>query len=200
MPNDGTARMESSSPGQKGDAAGALRVRVSRPVLRPGERWYVAMTLPRKERMAAANLHNQGIRSFLPIQLVTHRHARKFKTELVPVFPRYVFVVLNVEVQRWRSVNGTIGISRLISEGDRPLAVAPGIVETFIPSSGQRGTLAFESGIEIGDRVRLLAGPFAESFGVLERLDGPGRVQLMLDMIGGTMKVSAPRDMVAAAH
>lgn len=35
--------------------------------LGPGERWYVAMTLPRKERLAAANLANQNYRSFLPI-------------------------------------------------------------------------------------------------------------------------------------
>jgi transcription antitermination factor NusG len=168
--------------------------------LGPGERWYVAMTLPRRERVAAANLDNQGFRNFLPLQLVTHRHARKFRTELVPVFARYIFVIVNTEVQRWRSINGTLGIARLITDSERPLAVAPGIVETLILSSDLRGALVFQNDLGVGDRVRLLAGPFAESFGVLERLDGAGRVQLMLDLIGGPMKISAPRDMVAAAH
>ena len=41
-----------------------------------GERWYVAMTAPRKERIAEINLANQGFRAFLPRQLATRRHAR----------------------------------------------------------------------------------------------------------------------------
>jgi transcriptional antiterminator RfaH len=158
------------------------------------------MTSPRKERMAAANLENQGFRSFLPLQRVTRRHARRFTTELVPAFSRYVFVVLDVDAQRWRSVNGTFGVARLIADGARPLAVTPGVVETLIMSSDQRGSLLFQPHLAVGDRVRLLAGPFAESLGVLERLDSAGRVQLMLDLIGGSVRVLAPRDMVAAAR
>jgi transcription antitermination factor NusG len=172
----------------------------SRYELQPGDRWYVAMTLPRKERVAVANLENQQFRSFLPLQLVTRRHAHKLTTELVPAFPRYVFVAINVDVQRWRSVNGTLGIARLLTDGERPLVAAAGIVETLILSSDQRGSLLFHTDLAVGDKVRLLAGPFAETLGVLQRLDGDGRVQLMLDLIGGSIKVSAPRDMVAAVR
>lgn len=168
--------------------------------LQSGERWYVAMTLPRKEHMAAANLGSQGFHSFLPLQLVTNRHARKFRTVLVPVFPGYIFVILNVDRQRWRSVNGTVGVAHLLTDGLRPLAVAPGIVETLIQSSDQRGALVFQPDLAVGDKVRLHAGPFAEALGMLQRLDGAGRVQLMLDLIGGPVKVSVPLAMVAAAR
>jgi transcriptional antiterminator RfaH len=158
------------------------------------------MTQPRRERVAAANLDNQGFRSFLPMQWATHRHARKFRTELVPVFAGYVFLSLDVETQRWRSVNGTLGVSRLISDGRAPLAIAPGVVETLMLSSDARGALVFREPLGVGDRVRLLAGPFADSLGVLQRLDGAGRVQLMLDLIGGAVRVSAPLEMVAVAR
>ena len=50
--------------------------------LGPNERWYVAMTAPRQERLAAANLANQNMRSFLPLHAVTRRHARKFRIEI----------------------------------------------------------------------------------------------------------------------
>ena len=184
----------------KADAERLIANRGLRYELQPGERWYVAMTLPRKERVAAANMYNQNIRSFLPLQSVTRRHAHRFRTELVPVFPRYIFVILNVDTQRWRSINGTIGIARLLTDGERPLAVGLGIVETLILSSDQRGGLIFQPDLVVGERVRLVAGPFAEAFGVLERLDGAGRVQLMLDLIGGALRISAPRDLVAAAR
>ena len=173
----------------------------SRFALASGERWYVAMTVPRKERLAATQLDNQRYRSFLPLQLETRRHARKFTTVLAPVFPRYIFVILDVERQRWRSVNGTLGVQRLITDGERPLAVAPGVVETLVQSSDRRGALIYQADeLAIGDQVKLVAGPFAGSLGILQRLDGAGRVQILLALLGGPVKVTAARDMVAAAR
>ena len=173
----------------------------SRFALRSGERWYVAMTVPRKERLAATQLDNQLYRSFLPLQLETRRHARRFTTVLAPLFPRYIFVILDLERQHWRSVNGTFGVQRLISDGDRPLAVAPGIVETLAQSSDQRGALIYKADeLAIGDEVKLVSGPFAGSLGVLKRLDGAGRVQILLTLLGGPVKVTAAREIVAAAR
>ncbi len=178
------------------DATGALHL-----ALGLGERWYVAMTLPRKERVAAANLANQHFRNFVPIHLETRRHARQFRTALAPVFPRYIFVILDVGRQRWRSVDGTLGVQRLITDGERPLPVAPGIVETLVQSSDQRGALVYAAdNLAIGDRVELVAGPFAGSLGVLQRLDGAGRVQVLLELLGGAVKVTAGRHIVAAAR
>lgn len=183
------------SPPKPDIAAAERRFRLS-----SGERWYVAMTLAHKERVAAANLANQRYRSFLPVQLVTRRHARQFRTEFAPVFPRYLFVILDVDSKRWRSVNGTIGVQSLIGDGERPLPVPPGIVETLIRSSDSRGVLAYRSNdLAVGDRVRLLAGPFAGSLGVLQRLDGAGRVQLLLEYLRGYVTVSLERERIAAA-
>jgi transcription antitermination factor NusG len=179
----------------------AAKRRIPRFELAHGERWYVAMTLPRKERLAVANLQNQNYRSFLPLQLVTSRHARRFTTDLAPVFPRYLFVILDIGQHRWRSVNGTLGVQRLIADGDRPLAVVPGVVETLLLSSDQRGVLNYQSDeLAVGDRIQLLAGPFAGSLGMLQRLNGNGRVQLLLDLLGGPVRVTAARDGVAPAR
>ena len=186
---------------QEGARPGTKPPDASRFALESGERWYVAMTAPRKERLAATQLDNQRYRSFLPLQLETRRHAHKFMTVLAPVFPRYIFVILDIERQRWRSVNGTFGVQRLITDGERPLAVAPGVVETLVQSSDQSGALIYRSDdLAIGDRVTLVAGPFAGSLGILQRLDGASRVQILLTLLGGPIKVTAAREMVAAAH
>ena len=132
---------------------------------------------------------------------MTRRHARKFRTELAPVFPGYMFVILDIGRHRWRSVNGTFGVQRLIMDGDRPLAVVPGVVETLVVSSDHRGVLVYKSDeLLVGDRVRLLAGPFSGALGILQRLDGNGRVQLLLDLLGGPVKVTVVRDRVAPAR
>jgi transcriptional antiterminator RfaH len=168
--------------------------------LKAGERWYVAMTSLRKERVASANLANQGLRSFLPQQLTTRRHARQLRTELAPVFPRYLFVILDLERSAWRCVNGTLGVQHLIADAERPIAVAPGVVESLIQSTDPSGALVYRvEDVVAGARVRLLAGPFAGSLGVLQRLDGPSRVQVLFELFGGPVRVSVARDSVATA-
>jgi len=160
------------------------------------ERWYVAMTRPRKERVAEENLKRQEFRCFLPLHTVTTRHARKFATKAVPAFLGYIFVIISVEQQRWRSVNGTIGVARLLTANDKPVPVAPGVVETLVKSSDAKGALLFEPPLSAGDKVRLRSGPFADALGVLQRLDGAGRVALMLDLVNGRIRLSAPRELV----
>lgn len=177
------------------------RTDASRFRLGAGERWCVATTLPRKEPLAAANLANQDYRSFVPIHLETRRHARKFTTVMAPIFPRYIFVILDLGGQRWRSVNGTLGVERLITDGARPSVVPAGVVETLIQSSDLSGALIYRSDeLAVGARVKLVAGPFAGALGVLQRLDGAGRVQVLLELLGGPVKVTAARELVAAAR
>ena len=85
--------------------------------LREGERWYAVHTLPFGERRAAAQLENQDFSAFLPKRQKTIRHARKLSTITAPFFPRYLFVALDLDRHRWRSVNGTIGVSSLVMVG-----------------------------------------------------------------------------------
>ena len=48
-------------------------------------------------------------------------------------------------------------------------------------------------------RVRLLAGPFAEQIGVLERLGGQGRVRVLLEMMGSAVPVTSTADQLLPA-
>jgi transcriptional antiterminator RfaH len=166
---------------------------------RGGPRWYAAHTLPGCERRAKAQLENQMFRAFLPTRLKTVRHARKLINKIAPLFPRYLFVELDLGHHRWRSVNGTFGVSSLVMQGDRPHPVPRGIVETLIASVDQHGHLRFEENLKVGAQVRLAAGPFAEQLGVLERLDDSRRVRVLLNIMGAAVPVEVRQDFVAVA-
>jgi transcription elongation factor/antiterminator RfaH len=149
-----------------------------------GERWYAVHTLPFAEARAEGHLHNQGFRTFQPKRQKTIRHARRLSTVEVPYFPRYLFIVLDMTRDQWRSVNGTFGVSRLVMWGDRPHPVPPGVVETMIASADPRGILQLARKLQVGGRVRLMAGPLAEQLAILDELDDSGRVRLLLDILG----------------
>jgi transcriptional antiterminator RfaH len=165
----------------------------------PGERWYAIHALPRQEVRARAQLENQNFRTFLPLGLRTVRHARKLQTLAAPFFPRYLFVVLDLKRQRWRSINGTIGVAGLVMQGDLPASVPQGVVESLMGLTDDRGLLQLGRDLQVGDSVRITAGPFFESLAICERLDDRGRVRVLLDIMGGQVPVRMNRDFLIAA-
>jgi transcription elongation factor/antiterminator RfaH len=170
-----------------------------KPALLQGERWFLARTLSHREATAEMHLERQKFRSFLPRHLKTVRHARKLRSVNTPIFPGYLFVALNLERDRWRSVNSTIGIATLFMAYDRPIPVPDGIVETLVQSTDKSGVLQFTDGLERGQKVRLVAGPFAQALGILDRLDDSGRVEVLLEIMGGGTRVKLARSWVEPA-
>jgi len=161
-----------------------------------GERWFAAMTQPQREGVAVENLRRQGFYTFSPLERVVRRHARKTIATTAPVFRGYVFVRLDPMQARWRSINGTRGVRSLVTNGDGPLAIKPGIVETLLASTDADGILEFVDPLQPGMTVRLRAGPFAEQLGVIERLDGRNRLVLLMSLMGGQVRTGVSRDMI----
>jgi len=154
--------------------------------LAASERWFLTHTHPKSEGKAELHLQAQGFRTYLPQIRKTIRHARQLKTVRASLFPRYLFVILDLERDRWLSVRSTVGVSRLITNQDgRPIPVPVGVVESLIEQSDGNLT-RLDTGLVKGQRVRILSGPFADLAGTLERLDGAGRVQVLLEMMGTT--------------
>jgi transcriptional antiterminator RfaH len=162
------------------------------------ERWFLVHTLPKSERKAAWHLGAQGFRSFLPQFEKTTRHARQLRTVRAPLFPRYLFIALDLERDRWLSVRNTVGVSRLFTQEGRPVAVAVGVVESLIAQSDGNLT-RLDTQLIKGQQVRILSGPFADFIGTLERLDEAGRVQVLLELMGTAVPVSLRRLVLAPA-
>jgi transcription antitermination factor NusG len=162
-------------------------------------RWYAVNTLPHREFRAKYQLENQGFCVFVPQRVKTIRHARKLTNVQVPFFPRYIFIELDLTIHRWRCVNGTFGVKSLVMQGETPHPVPRGIVETMIASVDDSGLLRFENDLKSGSKVRLIAGPFAEQLGILDRLNDSGRIRVLLNIMGRAISVQAPRDYAIAA-
>jgi transcription elongation factor/antiterminator RfaH len=157
--------------------------------LREGERWYAVYTLPFAEVRAEAQLRNQAFLTFLPRRPRTIRHARKLTTIIAPFFPRYLFVALDLNRDRWRSVNGTFGVSSLIMAGELPCPAPHGVVESMLAVADADSVLQLHSNLKVGASVRLSAGPFAEQLGIIDRLDDSGRIRVLLNLFGRQVPV-----------
>jgi transcriptional antiterminator RfaH len=137
---------------------------------------------------------------FLPCRRTTTRHARKLETILAPFFPGYLFVSLDLGRDRWRSVNGTFGVARLVMHGEVPAPVPKGIIEAFLDACDDGEVLHLSPTLRVGQSVRILEGPFTEFIGELDRLDDAGRVRVLMDIMGGRVTVILPRESVVPAN
>jgi transcriptional antiterminator RfaH len=171
----------------------------AQPGLRAGPRWYAVHCLSHREAAAAAHLQNQDFPAFFPRRRKTRRHARRIETVLVPFFPGYIFVTLDLSRDRWRSVNGTYGVARIVMQGEIPAAVPVGVVEALRSACDEEGVIHYESDLKPGQRVQIVQGAFTELVGQLDQLDAAGRVRVLLDMLGRSTPILLPRDGIVSA-
>ena len=163
--------------------------------------WYAVHTQPRGETQARFNLLRQGFEVYLPCYLKRRRHARRTDWVTTPLFPRYLFVRMDLGATRWRAIQSTFGVSHLVCNGEAPAALPDGIVEEIREREDDRGMVVLAAEpppFAKGEAVRVTAGALAEQVGWFEGVTDDERVILLLRLLGREIRVRVPRDAVAA--
>ena len=165
-----------------------------------GSRWFVVQTQVNGEAKAARNLLRQGYEIYLPSYLKRRRHARKIDFVPRPLFPRYMFVAIDMATQRWRSIQSTFGVSYLVCNGDDPAVVPDGLVPALKAREDDKGFIKMDITPMLvpGDKVRVLAGAFMDTAGLFSGIADHNRVSILLDMLGRKVRVLLDADLVAA--
>lgn len=165
-----------------------------------GKSWYIVRTHARAENKAALNLERQGFPTYLPRYLKRRRHARRVEIVPAPLFPRYLFVAIDVASQRWRSIQSTFGVAQLVCNGDDPSAVSAAIVDELRKREDEKGYVQLtRRGFARGEKIRVVEGVFSACLGLFEGMTDNERVTVLLDLLGRKVRVIMDRDAVAAA-
>lgn len=162
--------------------------------------WFVVRTQSRAEEKAMQHLTNQGFMAYLPRYRRRVRHARRNEIVLRPLFPGYLFVNLDPERCRWRSINGTVGVREILTNGDTPLAVPDRIIDEIRAREDESGAVKLVAPtFARGQVVRLLEGPMADVNGLFEEMRDENRVVLLVSLLGRKVRMQVPAAAVAAA-
>jgi transcriptional antiterminator RfaH len=164
-------------------------------------RWYVVQTQANAENKAAVHLARQGFATYLPRYLKKRRHARRVETVAAPLFPRYIFVEIDMAVQRWRSIYSTVGVSRLVCNGDQPTPVTDDVIGSLRGREDTSGLirLVHRPNFRPGEKVRILEGAFYDCLGIYDGMTDHERVGILLDLLGRKVRVSLDAEAIAAA-
>ncbi len=153
--------------------------------------WFVVRTKPNFDAQASQRLAAQGYQVYFPVYRKRRSHARRVDVVAAPLFPGYGFVALDLTCDRWRAINGTAGVDRLLSNGDVPLRVALGVVERILESRDAGGFVPLLRATDFasGDAVRVMDGRFATAVGLVEGLAARDRIAILLQLLGRDLRL-----------
>lgn len=162
-------------------------------------RWYAVKTQPRKEALAQLHLKRQSFETFLPVVSQIVRGPSGFVSREAAFFPGYLFTRLDLAVDRWRCINSTAGVSRLVEFAGRPAAAPPGLIDCMRDLASEAGDVRVDNDIAVGSPVRVIGGPFDRLVGILQKSDASERVTVLIELMRRQVSVSVPRSSVVVA-
>ena len=164
--------------------------------------WIVAHCHVNAEIKAEAHLKRQGFEVYLPKIITTRRHARRIETVVRPLFPRYLFIGFDENSTHWRSICSTIGVSYLLTAGDRPLVAPTWVIEQLRQREDKNGLFsgACKKRFNKGDPIKFTSGPLAEHAGIFEHLNYGQRVAVLLEIMGRKVRIQVPLEAIRGAN
>ena len=146
--------------------------------------WYCAQTKPHKERRALAHVVAAGLQAWLPELTTTKRRHGRPVALREPLFPGYVFVVMDpTSPPDWQAVRWARGVRNVVGDGTGPLAV-PASVMAGLLGRFKDGAVEEPSFLTPGAHVRVTTGPMAYLDGLILTSPTPQhRVRVLMRLL-----------------
>lgn len=148
-------------------------------------RWYLIQTKPRQEARAEENLRRQNFECYRP--------RNRGKTEEA-LFPGYLFIHLDRQLDNWYPIRSTRGVARVVSFGGEPTPVRDELIEQL------RQRLAappLDPAFKPGERVQLRVDGFQELEAIFVSADGEKRSVILLNLLQREQKVRVPTKLLS---
>lgn len=145
------------------------------------KQWFAAYTRSRHEKAVATKLEFLEIEHFLPLYSHVSRWKDRKVKLLLPLFPSYVFVYAHLD-QRIRILQ-LPGVLSLVSSAGKPVAMPEGDIERLQASLLRGAEFEPHDYLQVGQRVRLIRGPFEGYEGILEQKKNKTQIVMSIHQI-----------------
>ncbi len=139
----------------------------------PQKRWYVVHTYSGHENKVKVNLEkrveymNMGEKIFrieVPQKTITKVKDGKKQDREEKIFPGYVLVEMIMDDDSWYVVRHTAGVTKFVGSAKKPIPAKDSEIKKIIHRS-QTQSVKIELDVKVGDKVRIVSGPFADFIG-----------------------------------
>ena len=148
--------------------------------------WYAIHSKPRQEERALENLERQGFEAWLPMLTVEKVRRGKLAKVVEPMFSRYLFIRLDTEQTNWSPIRSTLGVSKLVSFGNRPAVIEDALIQALRQLPEREPERLFQP----GQAVKFVDGPLRGLEGIYEQADGELRAMVLVDLLSKHHRVT----------
>jgi len=157
-------------------------------------KWFLIYTKAQQEQRAKKNLESQGFETFLPLIAFAQSNSSKSIT-LKAMFPRYLFVKFNTELDKWNRIKSTRGVSHLVVFGQR-VAEIPNQVIVYLKSRADENDI-FRQKItrqefQRGDKLVIEKGVFKNKEATFLAKKSQERVRILLRFVNHLITADIP--------
>jgi transcription antitermination factor NusG len=154
--------------------------------------WFAIFTQPKHEKRVVQHFYSRRVDAFLPTYSSKRTWSNRQTVTLeVPLFPGYLFARIS-RLQR-ASVLGAPGVACIVGTPGSWGAVPEEYIETLRTGLALHRILPHPM-TEVGDRVRIVAGPMAGIEGILAHVRSEFRVVLSIATIHQSVSIEVSRD------
>lgn len=160
------------------------------------KRWYAIHTKPRQEELAAEHLERQEFEIYLPKIKQARRFRQKWRDTIEPLFPRYLFIRLDLGQDNVAPIRSTRGVTKLVSFNGLPATVPDPLIDALVESADPDSGLIHphEDRFKPGATVTIVNGPLAGLEAIFKAHDGEARSIILLELLGKIQQLKIDRD------
>ena len=157
-------------------------------------KWLLVYTKAKEEQRAKTNLENQGFQTFLPMIAFVKMNRSK-STTVEPMFPRYLFIKLNLEKDNWTLIKSTRGVSHIVVFGQRFAEMPHQVIEHL--KLGADENHIFRQAItrqefQKGDKLVIEKGVFKDKEATFLSKKSKERVKILLRFVNHLITAEIP--------
>ena len=158
--------------------------------------WYVVNTYSGHENNVKEKLEmrasSMGMEDYIyivvvPEQKVIEEKDGVKKEKVKKMFPGYILVEMVMTDEAWFIVRNTPGVTGFIGssgKGAKPFPLTPMEVDKILGTMGI-SRLEIGNDLNVGDKVKVINGPFANMYGKVDKIDLENQVlEVLLDLFG----------------
>ena len=159
----------------------------------PKKRWYIVHTYSGHENKVKVNLEkriehmNMGDKIFrieVPQKTVTKMKDGKKMDREEKIFPGYVLVEMIMDDDSWYVVRHTAGVTKFVGSAKKPIPAKDSEIKRIIHKN-QNQVTKVELDVKVGDKVRIISGPFSEFIGdITEVYPDKSKLRAMVSIFG----------------
>ena len=161
-------------------------------------KWYAIYLRSRYEKKVYEDLGKKEVETFLPLIEEVHIWSDRKKKVMEPLFRGYIFV--KTDLRDKETILMTNGVVRFVGINYKPSSIPESQIEWLRQIVDKSRDVQREKYLEVGERVRVIAGPLIGVEGIVHRIHGISRVVVSIAAIEQSVSVQVPAELLEVIH